>query len=411
MSALWRIGLDGGAVPFARRERWALAEPERDALHAVARTEGWGLVTLATCHRLEVYLEASAAGAEAVRQWLAGRRAGLDQGDLDVRQGDAAAEHLFRVGAGLESAVLGEAQVLGQVRRARAHAEQAGTLSPLLQAAFAEAIALGRRARRETGIGRGVASTASAAVELAARAAGGLRGRHVVVVGGGEIGRLLVKHLAGRGLARLDLVSRSAEVSGATSHPPEALASLLHTADVLLAATDRQVLDAAALAGRGEHPLAIVDLGMPRNVAPDVAACPGVRLYDVDALRGTVAAALEERRRAIPAAEALIAEAVGAFAETSARVERERLVAELRRRAEATRREAIAYACRRCDDPTCEPKGPPSDRSPGLGPCSDPDRLTRTLTTRLLHDLTRGLRATPGLDDATLRHLLALPEG
>ena len=408
MTRLHRLGLDGRRVPLAVRERWALDEAERAAFYAWAEAHGWGAVALATCHRVEVYLDGPDA-AEAARSWLAGRRPTLDAAALAVVSGADALRHLFRVAAGLESAVLGEAQILGQVRRARAEAERAGALSPLLREAFGAAVAVGRRARARTAIGRGVASTASAAVGLAAQAAGGLRGRHVVVVGGGEIGRLLLKHVASAAPARLDLVSRSADLAGVSCHTPDALPRLLSEVDVVFTGTDRVAVRPADLAGRGGRPLVLVDLGVPRNVAEGVGAVPGVTLHDVDALRRAVDAGLAERRAAVPAAERIVDDALDAFAETARRVQREAVVADVRRRAEQTRRETVAAVCRRCPDPTCLPTHDDADVRPGPGPCSDPEHLTRTLTTRLLHDVTRGLRATD-LDDDVLRRLFDVTE-
>jgi glutamyl-tRNA reductase len=416
VSTLVRIGLDGHGARLHDRERWALDGAGRDRLHAAARERGWGLVALTTCFRVEVYLDGPPGAADAVGAWLSvgpGARpedSGAPALPFGVQRGSDAFRHLCRVAVGLESAVLGEAEVLGQVRQAQAAAAEAGTLTPLLREAFRAAIATARVARAETALGRGGASTATAAVRLAAATAHGLTGRHVVVVGGGEIGRLLLKHLHAAAPARLDLVSRRPGPSGVATHAPDALPGLLVGADVVFTGTDRTVITPDDLGGRAPRPLTIVDLGVPRNVVPSVGAVPGVRLHDVDALRGVVDEALVERRAAVPAAEGLVGTAVEAFAGVEARLVRERLVADLRRQAERTRRAAVAAVCGRCADATCLDDAAPEAR-PGPGPCSDPDRLTRTLTTRLLHDLTAGLRAgADAVDDATLRRLFALPE-
>ena len=451
MSTLVRIGLDGHGARLSDRERWALDGPRRDRLYAWTRERGWGLVALTTCFRVEVYLDGPPEAAAAVESWLtaAGQNGALADGALadgaladgasagampaasedvaspfGVQRGAEAFRHLCRVSVGLESAVLGEAEVLGQVRQAQAAAMRAGVLTPLLREAFRAALATGRAARTETALGRGVASTATAAVRLAAGASNGLAGRRVVVVGGGEIGRLLLKHVLAAAPARVDLVSRRAVPGSVACHAPDALPGLLADADVVFTGTDRVVITPADLSARPARPLAIVDLGVPRNVASAVAGIAGVRLFDVDALRGVVDAALAERRAAVPAAERLVADAVEAFAGIEARLERERLVADLRRQAEKTRRAAVAAVCGRCADPTCLDEAAPdgsrtarprtaglqtADLRPGPGPCSDPERLTKTLTTRLLHDLTRGLRTDAGsIDDATLRRLFAL---
>lgn len=422
MSTLVRIGLDGHGARLSDRERWALDGPRRDRLYAWTRERGWGLVALTTCFRVEVYLDGPPEAAAAVEAWLtAAGQDGAAPGSSEriaspfgVQRGAEAFRHLCRVAVGLESAVLGEAEVLGQVRQAQAAAMRAGVLTPLLRETFRAALATGRTARAETALGRGVASTATAAVRLAAGASNGLAGRNVVVVGGGEIGRLLLKHVQACQPARLDLVSRRAVPGGVTCHAPDALPGLLADADVVFTGTDRVVITPDDLLARSARPLAIVDLGVPRNVAGPVADIAGVRLFDVDALRGVVDAALAERRAAVPDAERLVAAAVEAFGGIGATLQRERLVADLRRQAEQTRRSAVAAVCGRCADPTCldgtTPNGPQTaPPRPGPGPCSDPERLTQTLTTRLLHDLTRGLRTgADAIDDATLRRLFAL---
>lgn len=182
-----QIGLAAPRPSLAERESVALSGGDQDALSALARASGTGLVMLSTCNRVEVYAEGTPGDAEAVRSaWAA--RVGVDPSQLHVTAGSDAVRHLVRVAAGLESAVLGEDQILGQVRRARAEAMRHRTLSPLLAEAFREALAAGRRVRTRTALAQGVASTASAAVALASRTLGGLAGRDVVVVGGARSG-------------------------------------------------------------------------------------------------------------------------------------------------------------------------------------------------------------------------------
>ncbi len=206
---------------------------------------------------------------------------------------------------------------------------------------------------------------------------------------------------------RLTLVSRSARLDGVACAAPEALRGLLATADAVLTGTDRVVLTPADLAARCGAPLVVVDLGVPRNVEAAVAAVPGVVLHDVDALASAVGRALDRRRAAIPAAEALVDAAVEAVAQAAPRLRREALVSDVRRRAEATRQAAVAAVCGACRDRTCVSDA--REALPGPGPCTDPDRLTRTVTTRVLHDLTRALRTDLDLTDDVLRRLFALP--
>ncbi len=408
--ALW---LDGDSCEVAARESWALTPAERDRIYRAARESGLGACVVSTCYRVELLLSGREAGADLQawgREQLAEARPDLSASAFHAASDDDALRHIFRVAAGLESAVLGEAQILGQVRRARADAEAAGALSPELRESLDAAVRAGQWARRVTDLGRGTASTASAAIQWADAAVDGLEGRRVVVAGAGQIGRLLLELLAGARPASLTLVS-----AHAPAHPgfdvvrPEALPDLLPTTDIVFAATDRPVLDgptARSAWGDGAR-RAVVDLGVPRNVDESVGRIPGVALADVDALGAVVDAGLAARRAAIPDVEACLDDALAVLRERLTTLDRERLVADFRRRAETIRQETLAYVCDRCSDRTCIPDDAPLAARPGPGPCSDPEGLSRTLTTRLLHDVTAALRSGAG-DDDTLRQLLAL---
>jgi glutamyl-tRNA reductase len=414
LAGLW---LDGDDCAVDIREAWALSGHERADLHQAARAEGIGLCVVSTCFRIEVALAGRRPAAELLawaRRRLASLRPDLDPSEFRSARGTGAARHLFRVAAGLESAILGEAQILGQVRRARAEAEEAGALAPELRETLDAAIRVSQWARGATDLGRGTASTASAAVQWADDAIGGLAGRRVVVVGAGQIGRLLLTRLAAVEAASLTLVSAHAPSHlGFEVVRPADLAEVLPLTDVVFTATDRSVLDAeiARQAWVEGAPRAVVDLGVPRNVGADVGAIEGVALADIDALGAVVDAGLAARQAAIPTVEARIDQAVRELDDALVVLERERLVGDFRRRAEAIRQETLSYVCSRCDDRTCAPSASDAGVRPGPGPCSDPDGLTRTLTTRLLHDVTAALRNRPEhADDDTIRALLSLPD-
>lgn len=408
MKNVLSISLDGTRAPATEREQWVLSAAERHSLYEQARRQGVGLVVLSTCYRFELYTDAGTAAA--VRGWLRALRPQTDTALFVERSGEKAFVHLLRVAAGLESAVLGEMEVLGQIRRARSEAQQARTLSPLLQTAFAEAVSTGRAVRQNTGLGLGVASAASAALLLARNAPVGLSGRHVVVIGGGEMGRLLLKLLVAARPSRLTLVSAhlNPQQSPVTVHPPEALAHVLPDADVIFTATRRPVLDADAVtdlqAQRGGRPLTIVDLGMPRNIALAAGEVPGVHLCDVDALGDVVDANLRRRQAAVPDAEAFVADGYARLQTALQQLQQEALIGDLRRKAETIRRETLVYVCDRCRQRTCEPETPDQEAV-----CTNTEYLTRTLTNRLLHDLTHALRHDrDGLDPAALRTLFRL---
>ncbi|WP_412061146.1 hypothetical protein [Rubrivirga sp. IMCC45206] len=403
---LW---LDGATCAVDVREAWALGAPDAERLYAAARSAGLSAVLVSTCFRVELLVSGPRPASDLLawgREQLTAARPDAPLPGFRHATGDAALRHLLRVAAGLESAILGEAQILGQVRKARAASEAAGALRPALREAFDAAVRTGQWARRATTLGRGTASTASAAVLWAEEALGGLAGRHLVVVGAGEIGRLLIGRLEGAEAASLTLVSAHAPAhAGFDVVRPDGLADLLPTTDALFTGTDRAVLsaDAAALAWADGAARAVVDLGVPRNVEAAVSAIDGVALADVDALGAVVDASLAARQAAVPRVEARVEQALVALRDALDGLAREQLVGDFRRRAEATRQETLAYVCGKCDDRTCGGDG----AAPGDGLCSDPETLSRTLTTRLLHDVTAAIRSGEG-DDETVRRLLAL---
>ena len=243
--AVW---LDGASCPVEVREAWALDALDADRLARAAHEEGLGACLVSTCFRVELFVSGDRP-AEALKAWAreqlaAARPDAPRDGFLDA-EGEDALRHLFRVAAGLESAVLGEAQILGQVRRARAAAEAAGVLRPALRAAFDTAVRTGQWARRVTDLGRGTASTASAAVQWVEDAVGTWSRRPVLVLGGGQMGRLLLGRLADTG-ADVTLVSAHAPAhQGFAVVHPDALADALPGASVVFTATDRLALPLA----------------------------------------------------------------------------------------------------------------------------------------------------------------------
>ncbi len=395
--ALW---LDGATCSVDAREAWALGEVEVRRLYAAAREAGLGACVVSTCFRVELFVAGDRPAADLLawgRRQLGAARPGVPLDAFRQADGDAALRHLLRTAAGLESAVLGEAQILGQVRRARAAAEAAGVLQPALRAAFDTAVRTGQWARRVTDLGRGTASTASAAVQWADDAIGGLDGRDVVVVGAGQIGRLLLGRLAEVGAGSVTLVSAHAPAhAGFAVVRPDALGAVLPGTDVVFTATDRRALDVAAVAEawRGGRRRVVVDLGVPRNVDDAVGRLAGVTLADIDALGAVVDAGLAARQAAVPDVEAAIEAALAGVRETLARLDREALVADFRRRAEAIRQDTLDLLVGTDGAAVSE---------------ADVDLLSRTLTNRLLHDVTAALRSGAGDDDA-LRHLLHLDD-
>ena len=280
------------------------------------------VLVLSTCNRVELYAVCGheSSGAELLRQFLA-TRAGVPLRtvrDATYAYGhQAAVRHLLRVATGLDSMVLGESEILGQVRRALVAARQAGALGPVLDRLGDAAVACGKRARATTSLGDGESVT-SVAVRLAARAANGLDGAEVVVLGAGETAKSAVTHLASLPNVRVTVLNRTleraAELAAAydvVARPWDQLADALATADVIVGCTGSQtpVVDAAMLAsarGTDAGPLVCVDLGLPRDIDLAVAALSGVRLIDLEQVGAETSARRVDRTRDLSQAESIV---------------------------------------------------------------------------------------------------------
>jgi glutamyl-tRNA reductase len=329
VAALIGIGLSHRSAALAVRERLALAPEDAGALLR-ALTAGPTVeeaVALSTCNRTELYLVAAdAAAAERAALRALARHAGMSAPALraivTVRRERDAVDHLFAVAAGLDSMVVGEAEILGQLRRAHELARAAGACGPVLDRLVRDAIGAGRRARAGTAIGRSGASVSSAAVELAREALGSLAGRRVLLVGAGKSGEVTARVLRRHGVGDLRVVNRDRARGEALAGRDgavvglEALDGQLAAVDLVLTATasPRPLIDRAAvaraMARRGGRPLVLVDLAVPRDVDPAVRAVPGAVLVDLDdverrAARNRAARAGDAgRARAILTAEA-----------------------------------------------------------------------------------------------------------
>ena len=311
-----QVGVDRATAGVERLAALGAACAGPDAVD-LALAAGQSVVALATCHRLELYLEGLDRG-EALRlfaEWLGGHP---DVEPVTCREGVDAARHLLRVVAGLESAVLGEDQILSQARTAYRAACAAQHAGRLLHRLFHAAFRAGRRVRGETDLAGGVRSLAGAGVAAIHRQFDGLRDRSVLVLGAGEMSGLAVRLLAGRQAGRVLVANRTAERAsalaarfGAEPTPWEWRIGLLKSVDAVICATGASapVLDAATLrqiAGQRSAPLLIVDLGVPRNVeSTDVA---GIDLIDVDRLGALLAEEGSRRATAVREAGTIVEE-------------------------------------------------------------------------------------------------------
>jgi glutamyl-tRNA reductase len=350
-----------GGLPAAPAASVELREDFRNALIAFAangaRISGLDeRAILSTCHRVELYgcIGESQSTIDVLRLQI-GHALAIDPNRLNEHvyslTGTSAARHLCRVAAGLESIVLGEPEILGQVNAARVSAEQARTSGPVLAAVFQSAIRAGRRARTETAISTNPASLSSLALGLAESILGDLRERRALIVGVGEMGRGALKDLRKRGVTKLLFANRTRSTAesiaaqcGGTVFGFEELPAALRIADIVICATSacspilaaRVVRD--AIANRPQKELVILDLAVPRNVEPVVATLPGARLFDVDDLQVRLDASLAERRREMPKVESIVEEELIALDREMRQRTVLPLIADLRQKAEAIRR-------------------------------------------------------------------------
>ncbi|MGH3576973.1 MAG: glutamyl-tRNA reductase [Mycobacterium sp.] len=330
------FGVSHRSAPVSVLEQ--LSTDESDQIKIVDQVVQSPLVTeamvLSTCNRVEVYavVDAFHGGLSVIGQVLS-EHSGMSLGDLTkyayVRYSEAAVEHLFAVASGLDSAVVGEQQVLGQVRRAYAAAEANRTVGRVLHELAQRALAVGKRVHSETAIDAAGASVVSVALGMAETKLNGLKGKTAVVVGAGAMGTLSAAHLTRAGVRHIHVVNRSLPRAqrlarktreadtNADAHTLDGLATALADADVVVSCTGavRPVVSLADVhhalaAGRRDEatqPLVICDLGMPRDVDPAVAGLPGVWVVDMDRVQrepsARAAAADAEAARHIVAAE------------------------------------------------------------------------------------------------------------
>jgi glutamyl-tRNA reductase len=399
------VGLNHRTAPVELLERMAVpAAGLRKALHTLAASDHLtDVVLLSTCNRTEVYVRAERfhAVVEHVRDFLTDQ-SGLGPDDLAAHlyayHDEAAVAHLFGVAAGIDSMIVGEGEVLGQVREAGLVAEREGAAGPGLARLFRHAVEAGKRARTETGISRHAVSVSSAAVALANDRIGSLSGRTVLVLGAGEVGEGMAVALAGAGAADVVVANRSrakgralAQRVGGRAIGFDEIPDTLATADVLLTSTsatdvlvERGDIE-AVMQRRQDRALLVVDVAVPRDVDPGVAQVFGVTLLDIDDLRGFGEQSLERRRQEIGRVRKILSEEVERFRlERSAR-EVAPLVAGLRRRADEIREAELARHQSRLGNLDPETR-------------DAVEALTRGIVNKLLHEPTVRVKEAAGTD-------------
>jgi len=327
------VGVSHRTAPVELRERLDFSTRGIDrALTALAESPAHHEATIvSTCNRVELYVgcEETEAARVALEQFLSDFHSiPVDQlaPHLYARTGRDAVTHLFRVAAGLDSLVMGEPQVLGQVKDAFAVASQMGFTGPVLNRLFHAAFATGKRVRSETALSEGAVSVSYAAVALARKIFGNLKGRTVLVLGAGEMGKLTAIHMQSQGIGRLIMTSRTAahaatlaDAIGGTAVPWESLTTALADADILISATGAstpivsRALIAQAMKARRQRPLFIIDIAVPRDVESAAGELEEVFLYNIDDLQGVVQDNLSRRGSEASEAETIVDHEVGRY--------------------------------------------------------------------------------------------------
>lgn len=402
------VGMNHRTASLAEREALAFGpDAARGVLaDALRRDPIREAVVLSTCNRTEFYLAADDPdGATVALRAAVEHSTGVDlqpPGPSIYRLDDAAAiRHAFRVACGLDSMVLGEAQILSQLKDAYTLAREVGAAGATLDRLFESAFRAGKRARTETSIGAGVVSIASAACELARQGLRPLDALRVVVVGAGETSRLAAKHLARHCPGGVTIVNRTfaraealAKELGITAQPFDRLAEAIASADLVVTATTaptaiiglRAVRD--AMATRTDRPLLIIDLAVPRDVDPDVASVGGVTLHSIDAIQTVVDRTLATRASEVPRVEAIVDEEASKYEAWRRGFEASPIVRDLRDHFERVRSEEID---RQLANVSAEER-------------ARAERLTKALVNRLLHLPTVRLKdADPASDEGGWR--------
>ncbi|HWO19540.1 MAG TPA: glutamyl-tRNA reductase [Kofleriaceae bacterium] len=333
MSELFVVGISWRTAPVAVREKLAFREEEvPDVLRGMTGALPVGEALLvSTCNRVEVYGVARPGQdpTGAVRRYLAEARSVRPADVADVlydHRGAAAVRHVFSVASALDSLVLGEAQILGQLKAAYAAAGQAGTSGPMLGRCLERAFGVAKRVRTETSISRGAANVSSVAVELAARVFGDLTGKRVLVIGAGKMSTLAARHLYASGAQRIVVTNRSpekaealaAEIDG-VARPWADLEGLLVDADVVISSTGAREpiltkpLFKKVTKARRWRPIMVIDIAVPRDADPKIADFDGLYLFDIDDLEKVVAANLAERAKAAEHAARIVEHEAGQF--------------------------------------------------------------------------------------------------
>jgi glutamyl-tRNA reductase len=394
-ASLFTLGLNHQTAPLAVRERVVFhVERLQEALVELKRSLASEAAILSTCNRTELYV--SGEKPAELAQWLAQYHR---FGEADLQQylytlpDEQAVRHAFRVASGLDSMVIGEPQILGQMKEAARAAASAGTLGSVLHRLFQRSFAVAKEVRSNTRIGAASVSMAAAAVKLAARIFPSLKDQSVLLIGAGEMIDLAATHFAAQAPARIAVANRTVERAQRLAHRFNAqaielrsLAEHLHEFDIVVSCTASSLpilgkgLVERALRARRRRPIFMVDLAVPRDIEPEAGELDDVFLYTVDDLAGIVSSNLDSRRSAVEQAEAIIDTQVGQFMQWMRLREGAPLIRALREEADATRRGELERALKALQR--------------GEDPATVIESLSHSLTNKLMHGPTQALSET-----------------
>jgi glutamyl-tRNA reductase len=357
---------------------------------------------LSTCNRTEVYWSGTASGSD-LSQWLE-RHHGNDldlAASLYIHQESRAIEHAFSVASGLDSMVLGEVQILGQLKDAYRIAQESGSTGPILNKLFQAAFSAAKRVRTETRIGANAVSLASATVSLARRVYEDLSAHNALLVGAGDMNALTARHFMSAGIKRMVIANRTlsraqtlAAELNAHAVPLSDLEQELAAADIVISCTaslepliSKRAVE-AAIRARRRRPIFMVDMAVPRDIDPQVAELEDVYLFSIDDLQQLVDENIQQREVAAGGARLLITEEVARFLAESRAQDAGPAIRALRQQADGIRQQTVEQARRMLQ----------------AGKSTDEviDYLANTLTNRLLHAPTQALRQAAELADLAL---------
>ncbi|MGH8584217.1 MAG: glutamyl-tRNA reductase [Gammaproteobacteria bacterium] len=395
--ALLVVGINHKTAPIAIRERLHVgADSLPQALYALRRSAGIKeALILSTCNRTEVYCHQEPLDSEQPMRWLT-QHHGLHPNEVKPYSfsypQEETVRHLLRVACGLDSMVLGEPQILGQIKQAYRVAFQQGTLGKLLHRLFQHAFAVAKRVRTDTAIGSSPVSVAFAAARLAQQVFGGFEQHTAMLIGAGDTIDLVAHHLHERRLQRLIIVNRSLERSqrlaarfAGYAIPLRDLAQHLAEADLVVSATASPVpilsqpVLAQAMRGRRHRPILLLDLAVPRDIDPACASLPDVYYYTIDDLEAVIGANLASRQNAALQADEIISVQVREFMDWVQSLDAVATIRGLRARAEQARERALQNARHRL--------------ALGADPALVIEELAHALTNKLIHAPSAKLRA------------------